>query len=75
MNNQITIPKVDFKGPESKDTLSFRYYDADRVIMGKPMKDHLKFAMSWWHTLCAGGTDMFGRETFDKSFGPYQETM
>ena len=75
MNNQITIPKVDFKGPESKDTLSFRYYDADRVIMGKPMKDHLKFAMSWWHTLCAGGTDMFGRETFDKSFGAAPATM
>lgn len=75
MNNQITIPKVDFKGPESKDTLSFRYYDADRVIMRKPMKDHLKFAMSWWHTLCAGGTDMFGRETFDKSFGAAPATM
>lgn len=75
MNNQITIPKVDFKGPESKDTLSFRYYDSDRVIMGKPMKDHLKFAMSWWHTLCAGGTDMFGRETFDKSFGAAPATM
>lgn len=75
MNNQITIPKVDFKGPESKDTLSFCYYDADRVIMGKPMKDHLKFAMSWWHTLCAGGTDMFGRETFDKSFGAAPATM
>lgn len=75
MYNQITIPKVDFKGPESKDTLSFRYYDADRVIMGKPMKDHLKFAMSWWHTLCAGGTDMFGRETFDKSFGAAPATM
>ena len=75
MNNQITIPKVDFKGPESKDTLSFRYYDADRVIMDKPMKDHLKFAMSWWHTLCAGGTDMFGRETFDKSFGAAPATM
>lgn len=75
MNNQITIPKVDFKGPESKDTLSFRYYDADRVIMGKPMKDHLKFAMSWWHTLCADGTDMFGRETFDKSFGAAPATM
>lgn len=75
MNNQITIPKVDFKGPESKDTLSFRYYDAGRVIMGKPMKDHLKFAMSWWHTLCAGGTDMFGRETFDKSFGAAPATM
>ena len=75
MNDKIMIPKVRFEGTESKNPLAFHYYDANRVILGKPMKDHLKFAMSWWHTLCAGGTDMFGRDTFDKSFGAAPGTM
>ena len=75
MNEKIVIPKVRFEGTESKNALAFHYYDANRVILGKPMKDHLKFAMSWWHTLCAGGTDMFGRDTFDKSFGAVPGTM
>lgn len=75
MNDKIVIPKVRFEGTESKNPLAFHYYDANRVILGKPMKDHLKFAMSWWHTLCAGGTDMFGRDTFDKSFGAAPGTM
>ena len=39
------------------------------IIDGKPMREHLKFAMSYWHTLCGEGTDMFGRGTTDKSFG------
>lgn len=75
MNEKIVIPKIRFEGAESKNALAFHYYDANRVILGKPMKDHLKFAMSWWHTLCAGGTDMFGRDTFDKSFGAAPGTM
>ena len=69
------IPKVTYKGPESSDPFSFKYYDADKVIMGKPMKEHLKFAMAWWHNLCAAGTDMFGTNTADKSFGAVPGTM
>ena len=63
------IPAIKYEGPESKNPLSFKYYDADRVILGKPMSEHLPFAMAWWHNLCAGGTDMFGRDTIYKSFG------
>ena len=40
--------------------MAFRYYDAEKVILGKPMKEWLKFAMAWWHTLCAEGGDQFG---------------
>ena len=47
MNEKIVIPKIRFEGAESKNALAFHYYDANRVILGKPMKDHLKFAMSW----------------------------
>ena len=63
------IPAVKYEGKGSKNPLSFKYYDAERVIMGKKMKEHLTFAMAWWHNLCAAGTDMFGRDTADKSFG------
>lgn len=54
---------------------SFNYYDADRVILGKKMSEHLPFAMAWWHNLCATGTDMFGSGTTDKSFGADLGTM
>ena len=40
--------------------MAFRYYDAEKVVMGKKMKDWLKFSMAWWHTLCAEGADQFG---------------
>lgn len=60
------IGKIPFKGKESKDPMTFRYYDAEKVIMGKKMKDWLRFAMAWWHTLGAEGNDQFGATT--KSF-------
>ncbi len=63
------IEKIKFEGVNSKNPLSFKYYDADRIIAGKKMSEHLKFAMSYWHTMCADGTDMFGRGTINKSFG------
>ena len=47
------IGKIKFEGKESMNPMAFRYYDAEKVIMGKKMKDWLKFAMAWWHTLCA----------------------
>ena len=69
------IKEVKYEGAESKNPLAFKYYDAERVIFGKKMKEHLPFAMAWWHNLCAAGTDMFGRDTADKSFGEKQGTM
>jgi xylose isomerase len=69
------IGKIGFEGPESKNPMSFKFYNPDEIVAGKPMKEHLKFAMSWWHTMCAGGTDMFGRETYIKSYGKTVGTM
>jgi len=57
------IGKIKFEGKESKNPLAFRYYDAEKVVNGKKMKDWLKFAMAWWHTLCAEGGDPFGPGT------------
>ena len=66
LNHIQTIP---YEGPKSKNPFSFRYYDKNRVIHGKTMAEHLRFAMSWWHTCNASGTDMFGGNTMDKTFG------
>ncbi len=57
------IGKIKFEGKESKNPMAYRYYDAEKVILGKPMKEWLKFAMAWWHTLCAEGGDQFGGGT------------
>lgn len=69
------IPQIKYGGAESRDTLAFKYYDADRVVLGKKMSEHLPFAMAWWHNLCACGADMFGRGSADKSFGAEAGTM
>ena len=69
------IPAIKYEGRESENPFAFKFYDADRVILGKTMREHLPFAMAWWHNLCAAGTDMFGRDTADKSFGEEKGTM
>lgn len=63
------VPEVKFEGKDSKNPFAFKYYDAKRVIHGKTMEEHLKFAMSWWHTMVEGGTDPFGDATMDRSYG------
>ena len=57
------IGKIQFEGKESRNPLAFRYYDADKVVLGKKMSEWLKFSMAWWHTLCAEGADQFGGGT------------
>ncbi|MBJ2166927.1 MAG: xylose isomerase, partial [Muribaculaceae bacterium] len=52
-----------YEGPSSYNPMAYRYYDAERVVLGKKMKDWLRFAMAWWHTLCAEGADQFGGGT------------
>ena len=69
------IKKIEFEGADSKNPFSFKFYDPEREILGKKMKEHLPFAMAWWHNMCAAGTDMFGRDTADKSFGAEKGTM
>lgn len=64
------IGKIPFEGKESKNPLAYRYYDAKKVVLGKTMGEWLKFAMAWWHTLCAEGADQFGPGT--KTF-PWNE--
>ncbi len=57
------IGKIAFEGKESKNPLAYRYYDANKMVMGKSMKEWTRFAMAYWHTLCANGGDPFGGAT------------
>ena len=57
------IGKIPFEGTASKNPLAFHYYDENKVVAGKPMKDWLRFAMAWWHTLGAASGDQFGGGT------------
>lgn len=59
------INKIGFEGAASKSPLAFHYFEPDRMVGGKPMKEHLRFAMAWWHTLCANGGDPFGHGTLE----------
>lgn len=52
--------------PESDDPLVFRHYDADRVVLGRTMREHARFAVCFWHTFCWPGSDVFGAGTFDR---------
>lgn len=70
------IGKIPFEGAESRNPLAFHYYDPGRVVLGKKMKDWLKFAMAWWHTLGQASGDQFGGQTrdyeWDKASDPLQ---
>jgi xylose isomerase len=75
MTEIFNINKIQYEGPDSKNDLAFKFYDPQKLVLGKPMKEHLPFAMAWWHNLCNAGKDIFGDETADKSFGTEKKTM
>lgn len=57
------IGKIKFEGQDSRNPLAFKWYDENRVIGGKTMKEHLRFAVAYWHTFCGTGEDPFGPGT------------
>lgn len=63
------ISKIPFEGKASNNPMAFKYYNPDEVVGGKTMREQLKFALSWWHTMGGDGTDMFGVGTTNKKFG------
>lgn len=54
------IEKIKYEGPDSKNPLAFKWYDENRVVAGKTLKEHLRFAVAYWHTFCDEGGDPFG---------------
>ncbi len=70
-----SIGIIPFEGTDSKNPLAFHYYDAQRLVLGKPMKDWLRYAMCWWHSLGQASADPFGGQTrsyaWDQGSDPY----
>ncbi len=60
------FPTVKYEGPESENALAYRFYDAERVVMGKPLKEHLRFAVAYWHSLAMTASDPFGGPTIQR---------
>jgi xylose isomerase len=57
---------VRYEGPKSENPLAYRWYDPNRVVLGKPLKDHLRFAVAYWHSLAMQGGDPFGSATMPR---------
>lgn len=70
-----SVPKITYKGPESTDPLSFRYYNPEEEIMGKKMKDWLRFSVCYWHTFRGKGADPFGFPTMKRSWDDESDSM
>ncbi|MDF1670252.1 MAG: xylose isomerase [Roseovarius sp.] len=64
------IEKVPFEGSNSDNPLAFRHYDPNELVMGKPLKDLLRFACAYWHSFAWPGGDPFGGQTFDRPWFP-----
>jgi len=62
------VEPIRFGGPEASDPLAFRFYDADRVVLGRTLREHTRFAVCFWHTFCWPGSDVFGAGTFERAW-------
>ena len=60
------IPKVRHEGPDSNNDFAFRHYAPDEVVMGKTLKEHLRFSVAYWHSFAWEGGDPFGGQTFER---------
>ncbi len=58
-----TVGKIGYEGPQSRNPLAFKWYDENRIIDGKTLKEHLRFAVAYWHSFCGTGGDPFGPGT------------
>jgi xylose isomerase len=69
------IPKISYEGPDSENPLAFQWYNADEVIEGKTMRDHLRFSVVYWHTFRANGSDPFGMPTLNRPWDDGSESV
>ncbi|MEM9581853.1 MAG: xylose isomerase [Pseudomonadota bacterium] len=67
------IEKATYEGPDSTNPLAFRHYNPDELVLGKSMKDHLRFACAYWHSFAWPGGDPFGGQTFERPW--FGDTM
>jgi xylose isomerase len=69
------VPKIRYEGPDSKNALAFRHYNPEERIEGKTMKDHLRFAVAYWHTFRGTGSDPFGPGTMRRPWEDGSDTV
>ncbi|MEM8741123.1 MAG: xylose isomerase, partial [Pseudomonadota bacterium] len=67
------IAPLAYEGPDSANEFAFRHYDPDALVLGKPMREHLRFAVAYWHSFAWPGGDPFGGQTFERPW--FGETM
>lgn len=67
------IPAINYLGPSTTTDFAYRHYDPERVVLGKRLEDHLRFAVAWWHGFAWPGGDPFGGQTFQRPW--FGDTM
>jgi xylose isomerase len=60
------VEPIPYEGPDSENELAYRFYDAERELLGRPMREHLRIAVCYWHSLCWPGSDVFGEGSFER---------
>lgn len=63
------VPTIQYEGKDSKNPFAFKFYNPEEVLLGKTMREQLRFSMAYWHNMCGGGRDPFGPETMDRTYG------
>jgi xylose isomerase len=66
---------IRYEGPTADKALAFRWYNPEQKVLGKTMREHFRFAVCYWHTLCWQGTDPFGGETFNRQWHHVADPM
>lgn len=69
------IPKITYQGPGTRNPFAYRYYDPEEVIQGKKMKDHLRFAVAYWHSFRGTGSDPFGSQTIFRDWDDGSDSL
>ncbi len=70
-----SIPTIKYEGPTSENPLAFRYYDKDRLVLGKRMEEQLRCAVCYWHSFAWPGSDVFGAGTFERPWFKVQNPL
>ncbi len=70
-----SLETVRFEGPESENAFAYRWYDANRVVLGRPFRDHMRFAVAYWHSLAMNGSDPFGAPTIVRPWMQMHDPM
>jgi xylose isomerase len=70
-----SVPKIPFEGPQSRNPLAFKHYNAEEKIEGKTMREHLRFSVVYWHTFRGRGADMFGAPTVNRPWDDNSDSL